>query len=149
MLLVSSTLSDSLSFNRARDYVLKTHLGEMPSPPKWVDGSGLSRYNLVSPESLVYVLGELYREIPEDRLFGIMAKGGERGTLKDWYRDPEGPFLFGKTGTLSNNHNLCGYLKTKSGKTVIFSFMNNHYMKPSALIKNRMQRLLLWVRENY
>jgi D-alanyl-D-alanine carboxypeptidase/D-alanyl-D-alanine-endopeptidase (penicillin-binding protein 4) len=149
MLLVSSTLSDSLSFKRARDYILNTHLRAMPSPPKWVDGSGLSRYNLISPESLVYVLGELYREIPEDRLFAIMAKGGERGTLKDWYRDPEGPFLFGKTGTLSNNHNLCGYLKTRSGKTVIFSFMNNHYMKPTALVKSRMQRLLLWVRENY
>lgn len=149
MLLVSSTLSDSLSFNRARDYTLKTHLGKMPSPPRWVDGSGLSRYNLISPESLVYLLMELYREIPEDRLFNLFAKGGRKGTLEDWYRDPDGPFLFGKTGTLSNNHNLCGYLKTRSGKTVVFSFMNNHYLKPTNLVKSRMQRMLEWVRENY
>lgn len=149
MLLVSSTLADSLSFNRARDYILKTHLREMPSPPRWVDGSGLSRYNLISPESLVYILMELYRDIPEDRLFALLAKGGQKGTLKDWYRDPGGPFLFGKTGTLSNNHNLCGFLKTRSGKTVAFSFMNNHYRKPTRLIKSRMQRMLLWVRENY
>ena len=149
MLLVSSTLSDSLSFNRARDYILKTHLRDMPSPPRWVDGSGLSRYNLISPESLVYLLMELYRDIPEDRLFALMAKGGQNGTLKDWYQDPDGPYLFGKTGSLSNNHNLCGYLKTKSGKIVVFSFMNNHYLKPTALIKNRMQRILVWVREHY
>jgi len=149
MLVISSTLSDSLSFKVARDYILKTHLRDIPSPPRWVDGSGLSRYNLISPESLVYLLMELYRELPEERLFAIMAKGGEKGTLEDWYQDPYGPYLFGKTGTLSNNHNLCGYLKTKSGKTVVFSFMNNHYLKPTALVKSRMQRILIWVRENY
>ncbi|MDM9630637.1 D-alanyl-D-alanine carboxypeptidase/D-alanyl-D-alanine-endopeptidase [Robiginitalea aurantiaca] len=149
MLLVSSTLSDSLSFKLARDYILETHLSEMPSPPRWVDGSGLSRYNLISPESLVYLLLKLYREIPQERLFSLMAQGGQKGTLENWYKDPDGPFLFGKTGTLSNNHNLCGFLKTKSGKTVAFSFMNNHYLKPTSVIKNRMQRILLWVRENY
>ncbi len=149
MLLVSGTLADSLSFSRARDYILGTYLKDMPSPPRWVDGSGLSRYNLASPESLVYVLRELYREIPEERLFALMARGGEKGTLQDLYRNPDGPFLFGKTGTLSNNHNLCGYLRTKSGRTVVFSFMNNHYLKPTRLIQARMQRLLLWVRDNY
>ena len=75
--------------------------------------------------------------------------GGKEGTLKDWYKDPDGPYLFGKTGSLSNNHNLCGYLRTKSGKTVVFSFMNNHYRKPTTLVKSRMQRLLIWVREHY
>jgi D-alanyl-D-alanine carboxypeptidase/D-alanyl-D-alanine-endopeptidase (penicillin-binding protein 4) len=149
MLLVSGTLGDSLSFSRARDFILQTHLKDMPSPPRWVDGSGLSRYNLFSPESLVYVLMELYREIPQERLFALMARGGEKGTLQDLYLDPNGPFLFGKTGSLSNNHNLCGYLRTNSGRTLIFSFMNNHYVKPTRLIQARMQRILLWIRENY
>jgi D-alanyl-D-alanine carboxypeptidase/D-alanyl-D-alanine-endopeptidase (penicillin-binding protein 4) len=149
MLLVSATLGDSLSFTRARDHVLETHFSGMPSPPRWVDGSGLSRYNLATPESLVYVLMQLYREIPEERLFALMAQGGKEGTLKAWYKSPEGAYLFGKTGSLSNNHNLCGYLRTRSGKTVVFSFMNNHYRKPTALVKGRMQRLLNWVRDNY
>ena len=149
MLMVSATLGEDLSFQTARDYFLETHLKEMPSPPRWVDGSGLSRYNLCSPESLVYLLMKLYREFPEKRLFALMAQGGNEGTLKDWYRAPDGPYLFGKTGSLSNNHNLCGYLKTRSGKTVVFSFMNNHYRKPSSLVKNRMQRILSWVRDHY
>ncbi|MEJ2585130.1 MAG: D-alanyl-D-alanine carboxypeptidase [Robiginitalea sp.] len=149
MLLVSATLGDSLSFPAARDHILDTYLRDMPSPPRWVDGSGLSRYNLCTPESLVYLLMELYREIPEERLFGLMAQGGGEGTLKDWYQAPEGPYLFGKTGSLSNNHNLCGYLKTRSGKTVVFSFMNNHYRKPTRIVKSRMQRILRWVRDHY
>lgn len=149
MLLVASTLGDTLSFANAREHILETYLGALPTPPRWVDGSGLSRYNLCSPESLVYVLMELYREIPRERLFGLMAGGDRRGTLENLYLDPEGPYLFGKTGTLSNNHNLCGYLRTRSGKIVVFSFMNNHYLKPTALVKGRMQRILSWVRENY
>jgi D-alanyl-D-alanine carboxypeptidase/D-alanyl-D-alanine-endopeptidase (penicillin-binding protein 4) len=149
MLLVSATLGEDLSFQTARDHLLETYLKDMPSPPRWVDGSGLSRYNLCSPESLVYLLMKLYREIPEERLFALMAQGGNRGTLKDWYHTPDGPYLFGKTGSLSNNHNLCGYLKTRSGRTVIFSFMNNHYRKPTTLVKSRMQRILNWVRDNY
>lgn len=149
MFLVSSTLGNNLSFESARDHSLKTYLKEIPGPPRWVDGSGLSRYNLCTPESLVYVLKRLYSEIPEARLFSLMARGGERGTLKKWYQDPEGPYVFGKTGSLSNNHNLCGYLRTRSGKTVIFSFMNNHYRKPTTIIKGRMQRILQWVRDNY
>ncbi len=149
MLMVSATLGDTLSFSRARDHVLETYLKGMPSPPRWVDGSGLSRYNLCSPESLVYLLLELYQEIPEQRLFALMAQGGQEGTLEEWYLDPAGPYLFGKTGTLSNNHNLCGYLKTRSGKTLAFSFMNNHYRKPSRIVKSRMQRILNWVRDHY
>ena len=149
MLLVSSTLGDTLSFGNARDHTLQTFLKELTSPPRWVDGSGLSRYNLCSPESLVYLLIKLYRELPEERLFALLAQGGGKGTLKDWYQDPEGPYLFGKTGSLSNNHNLCGYLKTRSGKTVAFSFMNNHYQKPTRIVKSRMQRILNWVRDYY
>jgi D-alanyl-D-alanine carboxypeptidase/D-alanyl-D-alanine-endopeptidase (penicillin-binding protein 4) len=149
MLLVSATLGDTLGFAKARDHTLETYLKELPTPPRWVDGSGLSRYNLCSPESLVQVLMELYRELPGERLFALMARGGGKGTLKDWYRDPEGPYLFGKTGSLSNNHNLCGYLKTRSGKTVVFSFMNNHYRKPTQIVKSRMQRILNWVRDHY
>lgn len=149
MLMVSASLGDSLSFPRARDHILETYLKEMPTPPRWVDGSGLSRYNLCSPESLVYLLLELYREIPEEHLFALMAQGGGEGTLKEWYTDQEEPYLFGKTGSLSNNHNLCGYLKTRSGKVLAFSFMNNHFRKPSRIVKSRMQRILNWVRDNY
>ena len=92
---------------------------------------------------------KLYREVPEERLFALLAQGGGTGTLKDWYQDPEGPYLFGKTGSLSNNHNLCGYLKTRSGKVLAFSFMNNHFRKPPRIVKSRMQRILNWVRDHY
>ncbi|WP_420593331.1 D-alanyl-D-alanine carboxypeptidase/D-alanyl-D-alanine-endopeptidase [Robiginitalea biformata] len=149
MLLVSGTQSDTLSFEAARDRVLEEFLPEIPQVPRWVDGSGLSRYNLFTPESAVFLLDKLYREFPEPRLFALLAQGGQDGTLAEWYRDSASPYVFGKTGSLSNNHNLSGYLVTLSGKRVCFSMMNNHFTQPSDVIKENMQELLQWVRENY
>ena len=149
MLLVSSTLGDTLSFERARDHVLKQWLTGLPQPPRWVDGSGLSRYNQLSPASVVYLLQKMQAEIPEARLFALMAQGGRPGTLRTWSRDPMGPYLFGKTGSMGGVQNLSGYLKTRSGKTVVFSFMNNHFTGPGRLVRARMERILEWVREHY
>jgi D-alanyl-D-alanine carboxypeptidase len=118
-------------------------------PPRWVDGSGLSRYNLFSPEAIVYVLNAIYRDVPKERLFNLFAEGGESGTIADWYPGNPYPYIYAKTGTLGNNHNISGYLITKSGKTLIFSFMNNHFTNPSSDIKKQMQYVFEWVRDNY
>ncbi len=149
LLLASSTLSDTLNTGTAIAYMLENHLKDLKQPPRWVDGSGLSRYNLFSPEAMVYVLNAIYREVPKERLFHLFAEGGESGTISDWYPGNPQPYIYAKTGTLGNNHNISGYLITKSGKTLIFSFMNNHFMNPASEIKKQMQYVFEWVRDNY
>ncbi len=149
MLVIASTLGDTLRFETARDTVLRKWLSGLPQTPRWVDGSGLSRYNQFTPASVVYLLQQMHREFSEPRLFALLAQGGRPGTLSNWYRDEQGPYLFGKTGSLGGVHNLSGYLKTRSGKTVVFSFMNNQYTGSSQPVKARMERILNWVREHY
>ncbi|HMB62974.1 MAG TPA: D-alanyl-D-alanine carboxypeptidase, partial [Eudoraea sp.] len=149
LILSSSVLSDTLSGDRARGYVLDSLLGNLMQPPRWVDGSGLSRYNLFTPESLVHVLGKMLEEFPKARLFQLFPAGGVSGTLAEWYPGNPKPYLYAKTGTLGNNHCLSGYLITKSGKTLIFSFMNNHFRQPVSEVKNAMQHSFEWIRDNY
>jgi len=149
LLLASSTLSDTLNTGTAIEYMLKNQLKDLKQPPRWVDGSGLSRYNLFSPEAMVYVLNAIHREVPKERLFHLFAEGGESGTISDWYQGNPQPYIYAKTGTLGNNHNISGYLITKSGKTLIFSFMNNHFTNPASEIKQQMQYVFEWVRDNY
>ena len=149
LILASSTLSDTLNSTRARTFVLDSLLQDLRQPPRWVDGSGLSRYNLFTPESMVHVLRKMYLEIPKARLFGFFPKGGISGTLEDWYPGNPDPYIIAKTGSLGNNHSVSGYLITKSGKTLIFSFMNNHFRQPSSEIKRRMQRIFEELRDNY
>ncbi len=148
LLVASSTLSDTLDSANARTYVLENFLSDLKQPPRWVDGSGLSRYNLFSPESLVAVLDRMYREIPRERLFSFFAAGGESGTLKKWFPGKNGAYLYSKTGTLSNNYCVSGYLIADSGKVLIISFMNNHYTVPTSEIKLGMQSFFEWVRDH-
>ncbi len=149
LLTASSTLSDTLNTQIAIEYMLKTHLKELKQSPRWVDGSGLSRYNLFSPESMVYVLNAMYKEIPKERLFNLFAQGGESGTIANWYPGNPQPYIYAKTGSLGNNHNISGYLITKSEKTLIFSFMNNHFKNSVSEIKKQMQSVFEWLRDNY
>ena len=121
----------------------------LPDPPRWVDGSGLSRYNLASPRFLTGLLRKLYLEQPQERLFSLFPAGGVSGTIAEWYAGPDGkPFVFAKTGSMSGVHCLSGYLKTKSGKILIFSFMHNNFTGSNKPWKAEMQRLLrlIWDR---
>jgi D-alanyl-D-alanine carboxypeptidase/D-alanyl-D-alanine-endopeptidase (penicillin-binding protein 4) len=149
LLTASSTLSDTLNSALTRQYIMENHLKGLRQPPVWVDGSGLSRYNLFSPESIVEVLSRMYREIPGERLFSLFAAGGVSGTLADWYPGIEEPYIFAKTGTLANNHCLSGYLKTRSGKVLIFSIMNNHYTQPTSSLKESIRKILEELRDHY
>ena len=138
---------DSLSTSRVIRYTRKNLLTGLPDPVFWVDGSGLSRLNLITPRTLTGLLLKLHQEVAEPRLLSLMAAGGGQGTLRKRYHDATGPWVWGKTGTLSNNLNVCGYLRTKSGRLVAFSFMNNNHVVDSAYMRNEVERVLRQVRE--
>ena len=113
----------------------------LPQKPRWVDGSGLSRYNLFTPEDNVHLLTKMYQEIPLEKLLSYFPAGGKSGTLKRWYGH-ETAYVYAKSGTLSNNYNLSGYLITKKGTLLIFSYMNNHYKLTNSQIKAQIQEHL-------
>lgn len=97
---------------------------------RWVDGSGLSRYNLFSPSQMVYVLNSMYRKYPQDRLFSLLSIGGKHGTLRNKYKseDPSAPpYVFAKTGSLGGVYNESGFLVTKSGRLLTYSVMRNNF----------------------
>lgn len=140
--------SGTMNTEQAIDFSKKNFLNDLPDEPKWVDGSGLSRYNLVTPRSLVAVLDKIQQTIPRQRLFGIFPSGGVNGTIKRNYRNGDSPYIFAKTGTLRNNHCLSGYLLTKKGKMLIFSFMHNNYTGYLSSLRKEMEGILKQVYED-
>jgi D-alanyl-D-alanine carboxypeptidase/D-alanyl-D-alanine-endopeptidase (penicillin-binding protein 4) len=129
------------------DTLLKTDLKDIPQRPKWVDGSGLSRYNLFTPNDFAYILGKLKNEFGFDRIKNILATGGE-GTLKYYFKKDSG-FIYAKTGTLSNNCALSGYLITKKNKLLIFSVLTNNYITSSTPVRKAVEKYIEFIRENY
>lgn len=148
MLMVSDEIFKELNTGKAIEFVIKNYLQDLPDTPQWVDGSGLSRHNLVTPRTMVTVAEKIYRLYPDDLLFNLLPKGGVNGTLKNNYKATV-PYVFAKTGTLSNNHSLVGYIKTRRNKTYAFAFMNNNYLYKASQVRAQMEKVLLYIRDNY
>ncbi|GAB3221414.1 D-alanyl-D-alanine carboxypeptidase [Algoriphagus aestuariicola] len=146
MLMVSDRLFQTLDTERAIEYIQKTYLFDLPDQTNWVDGSGLSRHNLFTPRSMVALFDKLYRIIPEDQLYEILPTGGKTGTLKNSYQAAQ-PYIFAKTGTMSNNHSLVGLIKAKSRKTYCFAFMNSNYPYSASIVRKEMEKVMIMVRD--
>lgn len=148
MLQVGKQVSGKYSVKEAINFSLDSLLPNLPQKPKWVDGSGLSRYNLFSPNDMVYLLNKMYQEIPLPKLLNFFPVGGKSGTLKNWYGNKE-PYVYAKSGSLSNNYCLSGYLITKKGNLLIFSYMNNHFTQPTSEIRKSIEKTLELIYRTY
>ncbi len=151
LLMVSSRVGyrDSLSSGRAIRHLLKNELKGLPDRPDWVDGSGLSRLNLLTPRTLTALLVQLHQQVPEARLLSLLAAGGGQGTLRKRYFEPGPPkvtWFWGKTGTLTHTCNLAGYVRCKSGRLVAVTFFNNGIPGDDQRTRNAMQWVLSEVR---
>jgi D-alanyl-D-alanine carboxypeptidase/D-alanyl-D-alanine-endopeptidase (penicillin-binding protein 4) len=100
------------------------------------DGSGLSRYNYVTAETLVRILRQMHRD-PRHRLAfsATLPIGGQDGTIARRMKGTraEGNVL-AKTGSLSNVRALSGYVKTLDGELLIFSIIANNFNLPTPVI---------------
>ena len=147
MLMNGHLLTDTLNTEAGIEAVIREYFSEMPDKPIWVDGSGLSRYNLFTPRSIVWLWKTMLDTYGSKRLFPLLATGGEKGTLENYYVNTP-PFIYGKTGTLSNNNSLSGFLVTRKGKLYIFSMMHNNYPGYATPVKREMERILTDIYEN-
>jgi D-alanyl-D-alanine carboxypeptidase/D-alanyl-D-alanine-endopeptidase (penicillin-binding protein 4) len=148
LLMCAGVISDTLKPEIAINYSKKNFLNDLQDEPVWKDGSGLSRFNLFTPRSVVQLWEKIYTLAPRERLFTLLAIGGQKGTIRNYYKEGK-PYIFGKTGSLSNNHALSGYLVTKRGRLLIFSFMNTHFTTSTSEVRNNMQSILHSIYEAY
>ena len=148
LLLCSDRLFDTISTSKIIAYAKDSLLADAPDQLRWYDGSGITRYNLFTPRTIVHVLQKMHQQYPEERLFSLFAQGGVSGTIRKWYA-AEQPYIFAKTGTVRNVHCLSGYIKTDSGKTLIFSFMHNNFNSGSRPLKLEMQKVLEYIKASF
>lgn len=147
LLMVSRKLLGKMDDEAITDHLLATDYTGMPQKPNWVDGSGLSRYDLVTPKDLVFVLQKMMNEFGLERMKKILPTGGT-GTLEGLYTDMQGS-IFAKTGTLNGVIALSGYLVTKKNHLLIFSFLVNNHTSKSRDVRKGIEKYIHSIWEKY
>jgi D-alanyl-D-alanine carboxypeptidase/D-alanyl-D-alanine-endopeptidase (penicillin-binding protein 4) len=107
--------------------------GIEPGTWAYVDGSGLTRYDYISPQILVKILEGMYRSDLKDIWINSLPISGVDGTLKRrMIGTPAEKKVHAKTGTISNVRGLSGYTTTAAGENIVFSFLVNGHLLSSA-----------------
>ena len=114
----------------------------LPDPIEWVDGSGVSRYNMVSARTLVAVLQQIESQLGWENIQILFPKSGVTGTLKAYTKLEN---VYAKTGTLRHNHNLSGYWISPKGNRYAFAILVNHFTAPTSEIRQGITELATWL----
>ena len=147
LLMISKNKFNSFNSNQAINFFKKQWENFLPDPLIWADGSGVSRYNLITSRNLISILNQIHKKIGWKGINKLFAAGGISGTIKDYYKSKKAPFVFAKTGTLRNNHNLSGFLIGKSKRKYIFSIMINHHKSSNNDVRNAIGEMLFYLRK--
>jgi D-alanyl-D-alanine carboxypeptidase/D-alanyl-D-alanine-endopeptidase (penicillin-binding protein 4) len=99
------------------------------------DGSGLSRHDLVTPETIVRVLDRIQKDTAFAVYYNAMPIAGVDGTLKDRLKGtPAEGNVHAKTGSIAEARSLSGYVTTADGERLIFSILANNWTTPSSAV---------------
>jgi D-alanyl-D-alanine carboxypeptidase/D-alanyl-D-alanine-endopeptidase (penicillin-binding protein 4) len=147
LLMVSNERLGVMNDEKIIDTLLKTDFKDLPQKPRWVDGSGLSRYNLFTPQDFVAILNKMKNEFGMERIKVILPTGGT-GTISNYYK-ADSNFIFGKTGTLSGVVAFSGFLYTKKGKLLIFSTLVNNHQASSTAVRRAVEKFIEGIRNKY
>ena len=127
-------------------------IGIQPDEYVLVDASGLSRQNLVTPQTLVKILSAMLRSPSKDLDRFLVAKSyrqslavaGISGTLKERFRDtPIQGNLWGKTGTLTGVATLSGYLYPQHYPAIVFSIIVNNSELNSSNLRQAIDEIIV------
>ena len=147
LLMVSNEKLGLMNEQKIIDTLLKTDLKDLPQKPRWVDGSGLSRYNLFTPQDMVAILLKMQQEFKMERLREIFPSGGE-GTLSSYYKSEAG-YIYAKTGTLSGVVALSGFLYTRKNRLLLFSVLVNNHQASATDVRRAVEKFIRGLREEF
>lgn len=125
---VINKLVDTMGFNRD-DY-------------SFADGSGVSRYSLISSELILALLKFMYKQKYFEMFYNSLAIAGIDGKLeRRMIGTPAENNLHAKTGTLRGVCTLSGYVHAKNNHLLAFSILVQNYVEKSSVVKKNQDRI--------
>lgn len=120
--------------------IIDTVVAQLKNKPVWVDGSGLSRYNLFTPNTFIEILDSMRVQMGMERVKHIFPQG-DSGTLKGYYM-ANSRKIYAKTGSMGGVVALSGFLYGKGNRLLIFSVMVNNYNGANSVARRRIEKFV-------
>lgn len=112
-------------------FLVERQIAEWGVPPTEAvirDGSGLSRYNYISPRATVRVLDAMRKSPSFRAYYESMPVAGVDGTIRNRMKGtPAEGNVRAKTGSVAMARSLSGYVTTANDRLLIFSFLANNW----------------------
>ena len=108
------------------------------------DGSGLSRYDYLSPETLVRILTRIRADSAFHVFYDALPIAGVDGSLRNRVKNtPAQGKIHAKTGSISNARSLSGYAITADNDTLVFSLLANNWITPQSSVDSVHNRIMV------
>lgn len=108
-----------------------------------VDGSGLSRLNIVTTDFVCRFLASIYSMPIYHDFSASLAKVKESGTAKNILKDLPGEVNMRiKSGSMDRVKSYAGYLTTNQGEVICFSIICNNHTCSDAELKKKLEKIL-------
>ena len=121
-----------------------TQLGVNPTGYALVDGSGLSRHNLISPEALVQLLQAMAKTPAASLYRTSLPVAGKSGTLKNRFKNtPAEGIVQAKTGTVTGVVSLSGYVNTPKYEPLVFSIIVNQSEQKAKALREGVDEIVV------
>ncbi len=120
------------SFNNGKKVVeeVLSGMGIKRNSYAFMDGSGLSRYDYVTPFQLVTILETMRKSKLCNEWYDLFPIAGVDGTLSSRMKNGKAKNnVRAKTGTISNTRGLSGYVTSAAGDELVFSFLINAHLQ--------------------
>lgn len=124
-----------------------TDMGVDPAGYRAFDGSGLSRYDMLSPLALVQTLTAVWNDpVLREPYMAALPHPGRPGSFeRRFVGTPAAGRVWAKTGSMFNIRTLSGFITTQAGEPLVFSMMANQYTTPTSRIDEMMNAAVIWL----
>ena len=110
------------------------------------DGSGLSRHDYVSPETIIRVLSAMHRGPLFRTFYDALPIGGVDGTIGSRMKGTRAAGnVHAKTGTLDKARSLSGYVTTANGRLLLFSILSNNHVVANREVERVQDALVVFL----
>jgi D-alanyl-D-alanine carboxypeptidase/D-alanyl-D-alanine-endopeptidase (penicillin-binding protein 4) len=108
------------------------------------DGSGMSRHDYVTPETVVRVLDAMRKGPDFPVWYDALPIAGVDGSISSRMKGTAAQRnVHAKTGTLDKARSLSGYVTTADGRVLLFSFLCNNFTAPTGEVERVQDAILV------